>query len=265
MGDQTSEQVSQAISNLSADTMADVRGAQTPLQQVTNEVEAVYDEYDWVSDCIPRARVHCEVTDSFKSKHGQAQYNRKTANGPLIEGHHVIRIAEQIVGEDEHDWRDTVRHELAHVLAYERNGQSSPGHGPLWKETADDIGAEPSRCASSRHTDGDYLYGCPNGCWQTEKHKRSKKIKKPGRRSCSTCGAHCVSWPAGESRPVEPGYSAVDCSDLVDHPSTPQYRYGCVKGCWESLFYTKTRRLQNADNRSCGECGASCYAEPLDK
>lgn len=208
-------QIAQAVSNLHAETMHDVRGTTPEVEQVRDEVAAAYKEADSraAANCPPD-RIHVEVTDSFTRKHGQAQYNRREANGDIRLGHHVIRIARNIVGSDDHDWRDTVRHELAHCIAYEYNGKESPGHGPLWKEVCRWVGAEPSRCADTSHTDYSYYVGCPDCDNRWGRHRRSKPVQHPSWHHCGECGTSLVSWVAGDTQPDEPGTCAVDCSDL---------------------------------------------------
>lgn len=39
--------------------------------------------------------------------------------------------------------RDTLLHELAHALAYQRHGRRAMNHGPLWRAVAREVGAEP--------------------------------------------------------------------------------------------------------------------------
>jgi SprT protein len=46
---------------------------------------------------------------------------------------------------DEDRLRSTLVHEYAHLLAFERHGQKSVGHGPLWKQAMHDLGAKPER------------------------------------------------------------------------------------------------------------------------
>jgi predicted SprT family Zn-dependent metalloprotease len=179
------------------------------IEKVRAEVDAAYDEGpSWMHEVLPRDTVHEFLAPRFKSKHGQCQYNRRKPNSNVsATGHHVIRIAPSIIT-SEHDWRDTVRHELAHALAYERWG-SSQGHNTNWKSVCREIGAEPTRCASKHHTARPYRFACPNGCWEVGKLKRSKKIKYPWERFCKHCGEACVSWDADDAMPEEPGVCEV--------------------------------------------------------
>jgi len=179
------------------------------LEKVRAEVDAAYDEGpSWMRDVLPRGKVHEFLAPRFKSKHGQCQYNRRKPNSNFsAKGHHVIRIAPTIMT-SEHDWQDTVRHELAHALAYEKWG-SSQGHNSNWKWVCREIGAKPTRCASKMHTERPYKFACPNGCWETGKLKRSKKIKYPWTRFCNKCDEACVSWDAGDEMPEEPGVCEV--------------------------------------------------------
>lgn len=179
------------------------------IERVRAEVDALYEEApSWVEGTLSREKVHCFMAPRFKRKHGQCQYNRRKANSDVRSvGHHVIRIAPGIM-DDEHDWQDTVRHEVAHALAYEKWG-SSQRHNSNWKWVCEEVGAEPTRCADKRHTERPYKFACSNGCWETGKLKRSKKIKRPWSRYCNDCGEMCVSWDAGNPKPTEPGVCEV--------------------------------------------------------
>lgn len=180
------------------------------IDRVRAEVDALYDEApSWVAETLPRENLHCHMAPRFKRLHGQCQYNKKTPNADVsFDGHHVIRIAPGIMNE-EHDWQDTVRHEVAHALAYAKWGESQK-HNSNWKQVCREIGAEPTRCADSSHTERPYRFACVNGCWETGKLKRSKKIKRPWSRFCNECGEACVSWDAGDEKPQEPGTCAVE-------------------------------------------------------
>lgn len=39
---------------------------------------------------------------------------------------------------------DTLRHEIAHAIAFQRHGRRAMNHGPLWRAIAAEVGAEPS-------------------------------------------------------------------------------------------------------------------------
>ena len=44
---------------------------------------------------------------------------------------------------------DTILHEIAHALSYERYGKAGKGHGKLWKKICKEVGAIPkARCKS---------------------------------------------------------------------------------------------------------------------
>lgn len=56
---------------------------------------------------------------------------------------------------------NTVLHEIAHAIDYERNKKS--GHDPTWKAICQELGIEPERCIfeSDIIMPGKYLYQCP--------------------------------------------------------------------------------------------------------
>lgn len=208
--------IESGIANLNADSMSTVRGSDSEmgremlsdLELVQQEVDEVYDKHGSIADDLPRDRVHCYVS-SFKRLHGQCQYHVTEPNGPKRKDHYVIRIAENIIGDDKHNWRDTVRHELAHALAFAKHG-SSQSHNTNWKCVAMSIGADPTRCASSTHTEYEYMTECPNGCGSWGRHRLSKSVKAPWMYTCQNCGENIVSYDAGDTPPELPGTCGVE-------------------------------------------------------
>lgn len=47
--------------------------------------------------------------------------------------------------------RDTVRHEVAHIVAYEWFGEDGKGHGKWWRFVAEALGAYPRAASSVAH------------------------------------------------------------------------------------------------------------------
>lgn len=203
------DEISQMLANHGADSIEEVRGGLsfTKKDKVISEIGAIYDENPWLEDELPRMNLHVDIAD-FKRAHGKCLYNHTNPNERRV-GHYCIRIARAVIGEDEHDWRNTVRHEVAHALHAERTGGDA-NHGPEWKQAARDVGATPERCAHTRHTDGDYVLRCPNDCYSREYHRRSKRIKQPWRYKCGECGENVVSHDAGERVSLEPGTCGVE-------------------------------------------------------
>ena len=67
--------------------------------------------------------------------------NKKRSLGTCSYNKREIRLSEWYVrlnGID--DVKDTILHELAHALAYERYGSMGVGHGSLWKKFAEKSG-----------------------------------------------------------------------------------------------------------------------------
>lgn len=62
--------------------------------------------------------------------------------------------------------RNTILHEIAHALDYEKNGRFT-GHGPIWKALATEVGANPETCILQKTinlpTKGASVGTCPNG------------------------------------------------------------------------------------------------------
>lgn len=189
-----------------------------PLALASQEVDRLFGQHS-LSEYIQRDRVHVGVA-RWNSKNGVCKYNRQLTDkhrfGKRVtglvrnRGRHTIIIDEQIVDDNGREsFFDTVRHELAHVIAYVDNGKSSPGHGRLWKEWARRLGADPSACHNKKQQDYDYYIACPDGCFENGKHRRSKTVKKPWRYYCPECETRCVSYDAGDSIPETEGVCAV--------------------------------------------------------
>lgn len=62
---------------------------------------------------------------------------------------------------------DTLKHEVAHFLSYDKFGYS--GHGEIWKQCAITVGARPSAYQPFQRDNLKanayrYIYACPSGC-----------------------------------------------------------------------------------------------------
>lgn len=88
---------------------------------------------------------------------------------------------------------ETVPHEVAHVLAYQRHGPGIRPHGPEWRRIMCALGAEPRRChdydvsglqARTLHY-FDYHCGCMAHRLSSIRHN---KVAKGQRYLCTHCG-----------------------------------------------------------------------------
>ncbi len=76
--------------------------------------------------------------------------NKKRSLGTCSYNWREIRLSKWYVElNDLVDVKDTILHEIAHALAYERYGSQSIGHGFLWKKVCREIGAIPKSCSKS--------------------------------------------------------------------------------------------------------------------
>lgn len=83
---------------------------------------------------------HCAF--STTSKRGLGQARIQTIDGIK---HKVIYLSTSHLDHDGADEiEDTIRHEIAHALDYERHG-SMDGHGTRWRAIAVEVGAKPER------------------------------------------------------------------------------------------------------------------------
>lgn len=215
--------VSQALDNLaSIKNGEDPRSSdRDPLQVARDEVDRLWDEHA-LSLFLPRGRLSVGVA-RWKGKNGHCRYdkrltkhrfNKRVTGYKDAHGSHTIIINQEIFDQGNvDDFIDTVRHEVAHVIAYidpEAEGvRRSPVHRRGWQRWARRLGADPSPCHNKKETEYKYYYGCPNGHWKTGRHRKSKKIKHPELYRCKRCEESCVSWRTSRARPDDPGVSVL--------------------------------------------------------
>lgn len=206
----------QTVSDESTDEEADrLKMAQAEVDRLAEESE--------IANHIDRSKIHVGVAN-WKRKNGICKYHRKIEGDarfgkrmrsiPRKTGHHTIVINERLESDDE--FIDTVRHELAHAVAYAKYGESQK-HNHNWKRIARQLGADDSACHNkSKDGDNEYKYyiGCPNCGMTGGRRKRSKIIKQPFNRKCNKCGERkLVSYDAGDEMPEENGTVAVESLD----------------------------------------------------
>lgn len=112
--------------------------------------------------------------------------NKKQALGTCSYNRKEIRLSKWYVElNDVDDVRDTILHELAHALAYERYGSRGIGHGVLWKKVCREIGAVPKSCSKSNlNRPQDHHKYVDSCCGMTFKKHRLRKNRKY---SCPKC------------------------------------------------------------------------------
>lgn len=203
------------------------------LDDLRRIISETFDSNPWLTDHLDPDQIHAAVAD-WPRRRGQAKYDQRPTEHVFGErvpgskivsdtGEYTVLIASDIYEKDL-EWEDTAVHEIAHCVAHAmydeypkrtRNGTSNgdplASHGPKWKQLAKRLGANPSSCGPRENEDRKpYTYACPNGCWTSGKVRRSKKVQRPWLKYCTHCGAHCVSYDAGDERPSEPGTCAVE-------------------------------------------------------
>lgn len=139
-----------------------------PLVRVQSYVDHCFETYRVVSDNLDRDQVQCCIAN-WGRRRGQARYNTKMQKqefGKRVTDSkhrkksfdtHALFIATALVGIDPKDdngagWRACVRHELGHIIDYEKHGQSS-GHGSRFKRIMSKFGHE--------NNDGQHAHGYP--------------------------------------------------------------------------------------------------------
>jgi predicted SprT family Zn-dependent metalloprotease len=189
-------------------TESDDSSTKDALAAAKQEVDRLFAENRHPSRHLNRDQIDVGVA-RWKSRNGYCRYNcrlTKERFGERVDGYmsshgnHSLVINERMWENDDHDsFIDTVRHELAHAVAYEKFG-SNQKHNANWKKMARHLGADPSSCHNTnKGVDKPYIFGCPNGCFESGKSRRSKKVKRPWSRGryCKHCGATPASADAG--------------------------------------------------------------------
>tara|TARA_R110002153_G_scaffold255832_1_gene414591 strand:- start:689 stop:1162 length:474 start_codon:yes stop_codon:yes gene_type:complete len=99
--------------------------------------------------------------DHAKKRLGQTDYNKKIVSLSK----HFLRGPSC----DEKNMRNTILHELAHVLVGSQNG-----HNPTWKNMALKIGCDAKVTACMDLPDAKYVMTCPKKCFEQTYFRRPK-------------------------------------------------------------------------------------------
>jgi hypothetical protein len=139
--------------------------------KLTDEAYAIMDEAGFTGDRNVVVQVWKSLTDQHHAL-GQTRYAER-----------IIVIEHRLATFDAYD--DTLRHEVAHWIAWYDYGD--PGHGPGWVRACGRTGALPQRGASSSSPESlalvRFAYECDMGCiWLEPKRHRSWLSK--------VCGQH---------------------------------------------------------------------------
>lgn len=98
----------------------------------------------------------------------------------------------------QHGWhsiRDTIRHELAHVVQYERDGYTN--HDWRFERIAEELNAPVSADTSAAQPR--YIIECTN-CGETDtRQRKSKVVKHADRYHCQSCGGDIISYEYTDS------------------------------------------------------------------
>jgi len=111
---------------------------------------------------------------SQKVRVGECNYTKKTIR---YSTHYLAKTPDSEI-------EDTIRHEIAHALAFVRYGRSQH-HNHIWKMIAREVGASPTRCTSIAETTANYnfMLECPT-CGRTWFRYRRRNVS--GLR-CGSC------------------------------------------------------------------------------
>jgi predicted SprT family Zn-dependent metalloprotease len=212
-------------------------------------------------------RFHVEVTDSFQRRLGECRIIQSPDELSDTE-QFQIRIARRLFEDDcDTDWRDTVRHEVAHGYVFAEHEKGVKPHGEEWKAAARRAGADPTaRYEGEDLIDANYVLACPNGCFQRGSLNRSKRIKYPWQYACPECETRLVSDDAdGNPSTLDPGIcnvATISWEHEADHDDsmTAQsgaYLLACPNGCIRWSYQQRSKRIKNPWLYTCPDCGTA--------
>ncbi|WP_080503488.1 SprT-like domain-containing protein [Halococcus thailandensis] len=208
------------------------------------------------------------VTDSFQRRLGECRAMR-LSDSEIGDNQYEVRIARRLFdGTCDAQWRDTVRHEVAHAHVLSTFGQDVQPHGDEWKQAARRAGANPRARyeASDDLVDANYVLTCPDGCYEYGYLQRSKRIKYPWKYACPECEMRLVSYDAGDCpTDLEPGTCYVaslpweTSNDRVssDASQTRFYLLACPNGCTRWSYQKRGKRVKNPWLYICPECNTT--------
>lgn len=204
------DSTAQALENLSAikngddprQSTGEDAQSRTCVDKVQDELDRLFEEHE-MPDELDRSDVNGYVAN-WTGKIGNCKYNtrieskehgKRISGRESVTGEYAVGIAKRAF-DSKDTWLDTVAHELAHVTAYVKNGHSSPGHGILWQQEAERLGADPSRTdriSEENRVEPNYIVECPGCGNKWERQRKSKTVKHPGRYRCGDCDTNLES------------------------------------------------------------------------
>lgn len=216
-----------------------------------------------------------EITDSFKRRRGECKQESAPTDGSGVDTTYVIRLARRLFTDGQDDqWRDTVRHEVAHAYVFKRFGDEVDPHGEEWKEAARRAGADPKARyeGPDESVDPDFILACPNDCFERGYLKRAKRVKNPWGYTCPECETQLISYDAG-ARPSDPAPGRCYVASLpwttpIDKGTTDAdnaaYVLACPNTCAAWPYQQRSKRIKNPWLYSCPECGTALISYDAD-
>jgi predicted SprT family Zn-dependent metalloprotease len=218
--------------------------------------------------------IRIDVTDSFRRKLGECRSIASSDCEATRE--YEIRIACRLFEDAGGDqWRDTIRHEVAHAYVLETVGSDVQPHGHEWRDAARRAGADPvARYEGDDTVDVEYVLGCPNGCFERGYLQRSKRVKQPWLYTCDDCGTPPISYDVGD-RPTDPDPGTCyvesiswkrqnDRDDPHNRRSLARYLLACPNGCMAWPYQRRSKRIKSPWLYTCPECEATLLSCGID-
>lgn len=222
---------------------------------VRKEMEATIDRAGF--ETLDTETVRVDVTDSFRRKLGECRVIAPSDREANCE--YEIRIARRLFEDaDDDQWRDTVRHEVAHAYVLETVGSDIHPHGDEWKDAAHRAGADPvARYEGDDTVDANYVLACLNGCFERGYLQRAKRVKQPWLYTCDECGTRPISYDVG-NRPLDPAPGTCYVESIPWQE--PQLVHACPNGCFSVGYGQHCEETRNPECYRCEDCGARTVA-----
>jgi predicted SprT family Zn-dependent metalloprotease len=122
----------------------------------------------------------------------------RTVAGRYSPDRRLIEVGEWLLSAPAHDIEGVLRHEVAHALAHDRDGERIGAHGPEWRRAALDCGATSRRCYPdhlrryARQAPLRTFFTCASGCVIAGRRRPRRRYSRPEWR----CAPHGLRFSA---------------------------------------------------------------------
>lgn len=123
-------------------------------------------------------------------------FNRGRKGGSAFYYDHIVKFNEILARENPNDFHNTIKHELAHLIAFRMYGEKGKGHGKLFKSVFVKLGGNGKRTHSyktshlkQKYTCRRYEYKCKchGKLFWLSQQKHNQLQNNPKRWYCKNC------------------------------------------------------------------------------